>query len=648
MCGISGILSLNNQPVSGAQLLSMTNALAHRGPDGEGYLLTNNDEYCSALKRERNSALVISLKNAQHIAMGHKRLSVTDLSNAAAQPMTEATGRYWLVFNGQIYNHAELRKELEEKGFRFKTDHSDTEVILNGYKCWGKACVERFNGMWAFCLWDSEENTVFLSRDRAGKQPLFYAIHNNTLYFASELNAILTNRAIDRSLNDFAVYDYLTYASVPAPDTIVKGVKKLPAAHSIFFRPGRDIRPERYWDPISNAPLLSLSEAQIVEDVKEKLFNATKLRMIADVDIGMLLSGGLDSSVILACLSRFSDKPVRSYTVGFENKNKYTNEFEHARRVASVFKAEHNEVVVTQQEFFDFLPEMAYIQDEPIADAANVPIYFVSKRAQEQGVKVLLSGEGSDELFVGYEHWRLIYQFERMLRNQPHLSGLLGYLHKKSVFRHKRPHYQVWCEKVQNGTPVFWSGTELRTEAEKQTILSKAFKSRIGNYSSFMPKSELYKAVTHNREYNTLEWMSINDLSDRLPDQLLARLDRMMMRHSVEGRNPFLDINLIEYLLKVPAHLKVKDRTEKYLLKKAFKGILPDEILSRPKDSFTVPVKQLFENEQKRREYVEVIRNFNKATDIFTEEYISRLVLPKNTKKMWNALNLALWCEKHT
>jgi asparagine synthase (glutamine-hydrolysing) len=361
----------------------------------------------------------------------------------------------------------------------------------------------------------------------------------------------------------------------------------------------------------------------------------------------MLLSGGVDSSINLACMNKFSSAPVKTYTVGFENKNAYKNEFAYARRVAHFFKADYNELVVTEKNFFDFLPAMTYLQDEPIADTANIPIHFVSKLAKEEQVKVLLSGEGSDELFIGYQHWRLIYQFEKLLHNKPKLAGLLEFLHKKSGFGNKRPHYHAWANKIKNNWPVFWSGTELRTEDKKRRILSSAFLEQIGDYTSFSPKKELYDSLVSSKGYNTFEWMTINDLQNRVPDQLLARLDRMMMANSIEGRNPFLDHKLVEFVLQIPSQLKVKNKTEKYLLKKAFEGIIPHEILYRPKDSFTVPVNELFKNASRKKYYLGIIQDFNADKNIFTKSYLKQLEEPAHVKEFWNVLNLALWNNTH-
>lgn len=643
MCGIAGIISLNNNAIDTQLLVKMTRQLASRGPDGDGYLFSGRGFDEKPDVTGRNTSFV---KHDQELAFGHQRLATTDLSTKAGQPMTDATKRYWIVFNGQIYNHVELRRELESYGHKFITDHSDTEVILNAYKHWGDKCLGHLKGIWAFCLWDSKENKILLSRDRMGKQPLFYTVHDKKLYFASELNSLLVNPSINPRLDDFAVYDYLTYANVPAPKTIFRDIFKLPASHFISFRPGEKINYQRFWNPIDFDEPLQMNEDDIIEEIQKKIFEGVRLRMQSDVKVGMLLSGGLDSSVTLASMSRFASN-VPAYTVGFENKNHYRNEFAWARRVADIFGAQYNELIVSDKDFLDILPTVTYLQDEPIADTANIPLYFISKKAHEDGIKILLSGEGSDEIFIGYQHWRLIYEYEKIFRNRPVMATAFGYLHRNSMFRNKRPYYSAWSDKTKNRWPVFWSGTELRTEDAKRKILSADFLSKVGNYNSFVPKSDLYNELISRKKYDTFKWMSINDLMNRLPDQLLARLDRMTMASSVEGRNPFLDIDLVEFMLRVPSHLKTRKKTEKYLLKRAFEGILPNDIIYRKKDSFTVPLTELFRDGKRKMEYMREIVEFNSETGIFSNQYITQLSGPKHIREFWTTLNFALWYKSH-
>jgi asparagine synthase (glutamine-hydrolysing) len=646
MCGITGIIGWNGVAADPAVLVRMTDEITHRGPDGEGFLITNAAEAAAQLQQQRPGAIVVSRQHRGQVAMGHRRLSIVDLSNTAGQPMTEVTGRYWIVFNGEIYNHATLREELKQKGYTFKTDHSDTEVILNAYACWGVDCLQKFNGMWAFCLWDTQENTFFLARDRAGKKPLYHALHQGQFYFASELKALLVNRNIPRQIDQKAVYDYLTYMMVPAPGTIFKDIYKLPAAHYLLFKAGEEIKPVRYWSPFSNAPELRLSEKEIMEGIRERIYEAARLRMLADVEVGVLLSGGLDSSINLACLSKYATKPIKAFSVGFANRNGYKNEFEYAEKVAKKFNAEYHELTLTEKDFLDFFPEMVYYQDEPIADTANIPIYYIAKTARKNNVKVLLGGEGSDELFVGYELWKLSRQFANLLEGKPGMASLAAGLHKNSPAKHKRLFYFNWYEKVRNRQPVFWSGTELRSEKQKLAMLSPEFRNSLSGYSSFEPMREFYELYHSKGDKEKYTWMTAADLQYRLPDLLLARLDRMLMAASVEGRNPFLDVNVIEYAMRIPAAMKTSGGQEKSILKKAFEGILPHDIIYRKKDSFTVPLDHLFNSKEFKGRARDAIASFNRSAHVFSEDYIKNLTGRAAGGELWNISNLALWYER--
>jgi asparagine synthase (glutamine-hydrolysing) len=643
MCGITGIISITNKLSDADALIAMTDIISHRGPDGEGFLLTNSEEQCFNIKSQRPAAHIVSFNHPQNLALGHRRLSILDLNTSASQPMTEYSGRYWIVFNGEIYNHEALRKLLESKGYEFLTDHSDTEVILNAYAEWGTDCLEHFNGMWAFCIWDTVENTFFMARDRAGKKPFYYSEYNGRFYFGSELKSILVNKEIPRELDERAVYDFLTYMMVPAPQTIFKGIHKLPAGHYMLLKLGQAYQPMRYWSPLSNEHNLRITEKEAIEGIKERIYEAARLRMLADVEVGVLLSGGLDSSINLACLTQYANKPIKAFSVGFENGKGYKNEFEFSRKVAKHFGAEYHELTLSEKDFFDFYPEMVYYQDEPIADTANIPIHYIAKTAGEQGVKVLLGGEGSDELFVGYELWRIARQFSAIMDGKPILARAAAFLHRNSPVKGKRIYYHNWYDKIVNGEPSFWSGTELRSEKEKVAMLSQGFKLRLGNYSSFERMSQLFGEYKNKGNLDPYNWMTAVDLQYRLPDLLLARLDRMLMAASVEGRNPFLDVSVMEYAMKLPPSLKTKNGHEKYILKKAFEGILPDEIIYRKKDSFTVPLSNLFNTKDYKDRSIRAIEKFNIKTDIFSNDFINGLSKTNNSSEIWNISNLAMW-----
>ncbi|PBQ31496.1 asparagine synthase (glutamine-hydrolyzing) [Sphingobacteriaceae bacterium] len=646
MCGITGIISLNGSPLQPEQILSMTDEVKHRGPDGEGFLFTNNADFANKIKNDRNDAVVISKAHAQSIALGHRRLSIVDLHLNAAQPMSELTERYWIVYNGEIYNHLDLRSDLEKAGYKFKTDHSDTEVILNAFDYWGVECLNKFNGMWSFCIWDTRLNKIFIARDMIGKKPLYYTVSNKTFYFASELKALLVNKDIKREIDPIALYDYLTYLAVPSPNTVFTDIKKLPAAHYLYFTPGDAIELKQYWSPFRKEGFLESSEEEIIDTLKIKLDNSIKLRFRADVEVGLLLSGGLDSSINLFSLSKYSSKPVKAFSVGFHNSGAYKNEFEYARRVATKFNADYHELAISDKEFIDFFPEMVYYQDEPIGDPANIPIYYVSKVARAQGVKVLLGGEGSDELFIGYQLWNISRQFQSVMNGRPHLARVAEFFHRNFGLKNKRPYYHSWYQKIKSDQPVFWSGTELRSEHEKKQILSRDFLARIAEYNSFNSIESVFRSFQKSGNSESYDWMTSADIHHRLPDMLLARLDRMTMAASVEGRNPFLDIDVVDYAMRIPPHLKSKNNQDKYILKKAYEGIIPDEIIYRKKDSFSVPLERLFSNKDFKNTCIDAVESFNRNTNTFSAEYLQRLKAPGNSNELWNVSNLAMWYKK--
>jgi asparagine synthase (glutamine-hydrolysing) len=646
MCGIAGIISLDERTLDFRSLVEMADKISHRGPDGQGFLFTNAADFCNSLKSERPDARIICIDHKQNITLGHRWLSILDHNPNAAQPMSDKTGRYWIVYNGEIYNHVSLRKELENKGYIFCTDHSDTEVIINAYDYWGSDCLQKLNGMWAFCIWDTKQNTLFLARDRMGKKPLYYTETGGNFVFASELKALMKFPGISKSVNERSVYDYLTYSMVPSPETIFANVKKLPAAHFILFTPGEKLKVKQYWTPLGKTTYINDNEDQIRDDLREKLEEATRIRLIADVEVGILLSGGLDSSVILANASKFVTKPVKAFSVGFENNSHYKNEFKYAKKVAQHFNTDYHELIISERDFIDFIPNMAYFQDEPMSDPASIAIYYISKMAQNHNVKVLLSGEGSDELLVGYELWRLANQFSNLIDGKTSLARMLGFIHGISPFKNKRRYYHDWYRKIIQGYPVFWSGTEILNENEKQFILNKEFFDKIENYNSFLPLKDLYSVFKSMPNKIHYDWMISVDLLNRLPDLLLSRLDRMSMAASVESRNPFLDVNVVEYAMRIPPRLKNKGNQQKYILKKAYEGILPHEIIYRPKDSFQVPLQKMFRNNANRDYCLSAIESFNSKTNIFRGNYIDKLRTTQDMNVFWNISNLAFWYAK--
>lgn len=643
MCGVVGIIGLTKK-ANVHNIVGMNDLLAHRGPDGEGFLFSNELDYSAHLATERPQAIISNIIHTSSVAFGHRRLSIIDLSVSAGQPMADITGRYRIVFNGEIYNHRTLRSELEQEGFRFKTDHSDTEVILNAYACWGTDCLKKFNGMWAFCIWDIHENTYFLARDRAGKKPLFYTIHEGVFYFASELKSLLLIPGVSKEISNTSVYSYLAYHSIPAPQTLYKNIYKLPAAHYILLKSGSEkLQLVRYWNPLEISINYKLSIDEIYEEIRGLMREAANYRMIADVEVGMLLSGGVDSSITLAVLSQATSKPIKTFSVGFEETKSYKNEFKYAQQVAKQFHAEYHELVLEEDSFGRFLNQLLALQDEPISDTANIPIYYISKTAREKGITVLLGGEGSDELFIGYQLWQLGNEFQSFFKKKPVVTSIASAIHALPYLKGKRIFYKDWYQRILSNQPVIYNGSEIRNDHSIRSILSKEYLNSIGEYTAFSAVEKLYCEFKESGRTHLYDWLSFCDLNFRLPESLLARFDKMSMAASIEGRTPFMDVHLMEFAFSIPPELKVQQNEGKYLLKKAFEGTLPDNILYRQKDGFTVPMGSMLYHKETLESVQEQIGAFNKENQIFNTHYLDDLyIMPSKSKELWNVLNLAI------
>ena len=386
MCGIAGALVFDGAraPLRRDELAAMGATMRHRGPDGDGLWLADD----------------------RRVGLAHRRLAIVDLSAAAAQPMADELGTLRLAYNGEIYNHAALRAELETLGHRFRS-RSDTEVVLRAYREWGTACVHRLRGMFAFGLWDASARRLWLARDRMGLKPLYYAVHAGRLVFASEIRALLADPALPRAIDENAFFHYLSFLATPAPDTLFSGIRKLANGCMAIASPSGEIRHERYWDPLAAATPAAGDDGAIAERVRATLGESVRLRAMSDVPVGVFLSGGLDSSAIAALSAGHRAHPVRTFSIGYDRDYpSCKSELGYARAAARAIGAEHCECVLTEAELAAFLPAMAQMQDEPIADPVCVPLHRLARLARAQGVAVAQVGEGADELFWGYPSWK--------------------------------------------------------------------------------------------------------------------------------------------------------------------------------------------------------------------------------------------------
>ena len=634
MCGIVGVLSFrsSNFTISESLLTAMREMMEHRGPDGAGNWISPD----------------------RHVGLGHRRLSIIDLSECAAQPMCNEDGSLWVVFNGEIYNHADIRAELEQCGRHiWKTDHSDTEVILHAFEEWGIDCVHRFRGMFAIGLWDTNRRELWLIRDRIGIKPLYYSIHHGRVTFASEIKALLRDPDQKRNLDEESLYHYLSFLATPAPQTLFSGIRKVPNGSWLQISDTGMITEHRYWDVWDHTkPVIGVSEAEISERIVSELRSAVRLQKISDVPVGVFLSGGIDSSTNTALFSEGEGGPVKTFAIGYVGEHKsYQNELHYARRMAEFAGTEHHEQLLTQKDLLDFLPRMVYLQDEPIADPVCVPIYYVSKLARDNGVIVCQVGEGADELFWGYRRWKINLRLEQ-LNNIPvprafKRTGL-------SCLRLLRKDRGWPYELLRRGAcdqPIFWSGAEVFTETEKRRLLSRDLQSRLGNVTSWdavRPIRERFEEKAW--EKSDLNWMAYMDLNLRLPELLLMRVDKMSMGVSLEGRVPFLDHKFVELAMSIPTSVKTKNGTLKYILKKAVRGLIPDELIDRKKQGFGVPIYEWWFKEL--GSYARTtLEEFSHHTDLFEIAEVRRVLSMSSSSgghslQTWCLLNFAMWWEQ--
>lgn len=625
MCGIVGLLSLNQgKQISESLLVAMRDTMVHRGPDGGGAWVSPDG----------------------YIGLGHRRLSIIDLSTAASQPMSNEDGTVWVTFNGEIYNHVEIRQELQEiGGHTWVTDHSDTEVIVHAYEQWGINCLHKFRGMFAIGIWDSRSRELWLARDRLGIKPLYYSFYKGKVAFASEIKALLADPERSRAVNEDAFFHYLSFLTTPAPQTLFDGINKLQSGCWLRIRENGETEECRYWDVLDHTEDLSdKTEDQITQRLLEELRTAVKLRKVSDVPVGVFLSGGIDSSTNAALFSEGEGGPVKTFSIGYEgNYDTYQNELHYARKMADLVGAEYHEKLLNIDDLIDFLPRMVQLQDEPIADPVCVPVYYVSKLARDNGVIVCQVGEGADELFWGYPGWKTALKLQKWDGLPvPRCLKKLGLAGLRLFGKDQSKSYE-WLRRGAEGVPVFWGGAEAFTEAQKQRILSPRLRKKFAGRTSWEAIKPIRDRFDNkSRENSHLNWMSYLDLNLRLPELLLMRVDKMSMGVSLEGRVPFLDYKFVEFAMSIPSAVKTKNGTLKYILKKAVRSVIPDEIIDRKKQGFGVPVYEWFFDKlgEKIREEME---KFCNQTDFLDKKEVVRMIESGNGPQVWYLLNFAMW-----
>lgn len=571
MCGIVGIIQQSD--VDSKALKAMCNSIAHRGPDGTD----------TKIWRDHG------------VGLGHRRLSIIDLSAAGRNPMCNEDGTVWIVFNGEIYNYQQLRIELEAAGHIFRT-HTDTEVIIHAYEEWGDEHITRLRGMFAYAVYDrrftarneADNFRILLVRDRLGIKPLFYYTDNNTLMFASELKAIVGYPGIDLSEDITALFDYLTYRYIPTPKTPYKNICRLPAGHFLSFT-SSEWRIEEYWDVRLDAHSPAQSLDQAIELTRHLLTEAVRLHMVSDVPVGAFLSGGVDSSAVVALMAQEQTQAVKTYSIGFDVAEH--SETKYAQLVSNLFNTDHSERIVSAESLRDALPRMVELYDEPFADSSAMPTLRVSALACEN-VKVVLSGDGGDEVFGGYNWYstwlsRRKFDFIPLPTRQLFSSGL-------SKVWPANGRGRLWISDL-NLAPLeqYARMMEFFSRQEKRQMLSPDFTSMFKDYDDYWHFRRYW-----NEDADPMTRMQYLDLKTYLPDDILTKVDRASMAMSLEVRPPLLDHVLVENIFALPAHLRVPGNTKKFLLKKAVEDILPEQILSRPKKGFSSPLKHWVGSEE--------------------------------------------------
>lgn len=622
MCGINGIVfsKASGRQVDPQRLTRMRDILHHRGPDDGGIFVDGN------------------------IGLGHRRLSIVDVAHGA-QPMFNADRSTVIVYNGEVYNHADYREDLTAKGHTFQ-NRSDTETILNLYAEYGRDCVDHLRGMFAFAIWDMARQELFIARDRFGVKPLYY-VHDaaGDLFFASEIKALLEAGAVKPEINFNALPDQFANHGTSGDETLFSGVKRLLPGHTMVWKDGRvDIR--EFWDLSFEPKHAPQSDAEYIDEWRDLFNESVRLRLMADVPLGMFLSGGIDSSAIAGVMSTMVSEPIKTFSVGFHERE--ANELEYARLVAERFGTDHHEITITPEQFFEALPDLVWHEDEPLGFIASVPLYFVSKLAQ-QHVKVVLTGEGSDETLAGYGRYQkaisLLSYGEKYESITPSfvrdavrggvatLPGVLGRKLNRTFLTRSSDieslffdNFSVFSRSIQKG--LFTRETREKFESEDPYV----------RQNGWVDKSD---AV------DPLDMLLYADTKTYL-HELLMKQDQMSMAASIESRVPFLDHKLVEFTARMPREMKLRGGTTKWILREAMKGILPETILDRPKMGFPVPVGKWF-----RGEFKHIVDEFvlgQRTTDrgIFDPSFVKQLVAGHNAganhdECIWALVNFEIW-----
>ena len=614
MCGIAGLVRWDGEPVLESDIRSMCRVMIHRGPDEEGVFLGSG------------------------VGLGMRRLSIIDLAGGQ-QPVSNEDGSVWVVVHGEIYNYAELRRTLTDNGHTLRTA-SDTETIVHLYEDFGPRCVDCLRGMFAFALWDTRRRQLLLARDRLGIKPLYYAELDGGIAFASELKPILQLPDVDRRLDWEAVGHLFTFLATPASRSIVDGVRKLEPGRFAVAAGGRPLRIERYWDVEFEADEHS-SEDELVEELRAQLVEAVRLHQVSDVPIGAFLSGGIDSSAVVATMAGLNTDQVKTFSIGFAEAE--YDELAHARRVATRFGTDHHELVL-RPDVVQIAEDLAWYLDEPFGDTSAIPTYMVSKLAAEH-VTVVLTGDGGDELFGGYDKYVTEGRERRYAKVPAPIRAVAGAVGE--VMPDGMRGRRFLRHLALDGADRYLDASMLFRADDLRKLLQPEA------YEQVRRHDPCAYALSHLNDLGA-DWMSAIqycDIHTYLPLDILTKVDRMTMAHSIEARPPLLDHKLVEFAARVPARLRLRDGATKYLLKRAMRGILPDDIIDRPKHGFAVPLARWFRGELSAFARDLLFSQACRQRGLFNAAYVEHLLRLHERGRdidlqLWTLLSLELWCRR--
>jgi asparagine synthase (glutamine-hydrolysing) len=619
MCGICGEIRFDGERIAASSLVAMTGSLRHRGPDDEGTFLEEN------------------------AALGHNRLSIIDLSPAGHQPMFDASGRLVIVFNGEIYNYRELRNDFLREGVQFQS-HSDTEVILYLYRKYGLDCPKYLRGMFAFAIWDREKKQLFAARDRIGIKPFYYYRDGRRFAFASEIKAILSLKDLDLKLSFPALATYLTYGHSFAPQTIFQKIQKLPPGHWMIVN-GQEVTQQRYWNISAPVSHPNGDFSRHTAELLDLLRDAVRCHLIADVPVGIFLSGGIDSSLIAALAAEQSSSRVQTFSVGFDVGG-YYSELAEARAVASALGSDHHELVVKSFDVLALLEKLVWHYDEPFADAACMPTYLISEFAR-RSVKVILSGEGGDEIFGGYRRYitqllsthylRLAWLFRKNGALRRAIESRKGFRRVKKVL--ESLDYPNPCERYAHWLTVFTP--DLRDEL---------FAGALQEFGRAYDAAEIYRARFDEVEADAVNRMLYVDMKTWLPDTYLEKVDKATMAASLEARVPLLDHHVVEYAFSLPGAYKISRFKKKRILRAAAAGLVPERIMTKPKHGFAVPLDEWFRGPLAAYAREVLLDGRLESRGYFRRAAIERLLKLHQQRAsdygihIWQLLSFELWC----